>query len=576
MGNQNPCSRRVSMAVMGAPLVLWLCGCGGGGGGRTRSGTVGASGNGSNGGSGGTGSADGLAPTPTGETLDTHAVLVDAGGKLMSWVTPQDHAYGRVSFLSWDMLLNRMPLDPANGLKVIYTHSEYSPTTLAGSSWPNNPAGKNAMLAESAALYHAYSGNRAVINLVRGLLDHQLQYGTTPSTHAWADVPWSTAEASSITYGNDTLREGAGVLEPDKVGELGFHGYLRFWQITGDGRYRDAAIACADALLNNLRSGTAERSPWPFRVNAQSGASIEDYGSHVIAPIRLFDELIRLDLGNVAGYSAARESAWAWLMSCPMVNGRWTQYFEDVPPGSDLFSNFNQYVPGQTARYLLEHPGRDAHWQTLAASLIDDIESRFGADHAGDAGLFHGARTISEQTAYMYKMASHTSRFGAVNALYAAATGDAIARDKAFRSLNWATYMARDNGTVNEGPAESVSGVNFWFTDGHGDYVRHFMIAMGAFPEWAPAGENHLLRSSSVVRAVTYSADSITYDTFDAASTEVLRVNSQPQGVNAGALALPQRADVNAAGWTHDSATGVLRVRHDSGTNVQVVLRASA
>jgi hypothetical protein len=363
MGNQNLCSRRVSMALMGAPLLLWLSGCGGGGGGSTRGGTVGTvgtsgnGGSGGSGGSGGTGSVGGLTQTPTGETLDTHAVLVDAGGQLMSWVTPQDHAYARVSFLSWDLLLNRMPLDPANGLKVYFTHSEYDPSTLAGSSWPNNPAGKNAMLAESAALYYAYSGNGAVIDLVRALLDHQLEHGTTPSTHVWARVPWSTAEASSITYGNDTLREGAGVVEPDKVGELGFHGYLRFWQITGDGRYRDAAIACADALVMNLRSGTAERSPWPFRVNAQSGASIEDYGSHVIAPIRLFDELIRLDLGNVAGYSAAREAAWAWLMSFPMVNGRWTQYFEDVPPGSDLFSNANQYVPGQTARTCSSTPG---------------------------------------------------------------------------------------------------------------------------------------------------------------------------------------------------------------------------
>ncbi len=511
-----------------------------------------------------------------GVTLDTHPVSVDGSGKLLSWVTPQDHAYDRVSFLSWDMLLNRMPLDPANGLKVILTHSEYSPTTLAGSSWPNNPAGKNAMLADSAALYYAYSGNRAVIDLVRTLLDHQLQYGTTAATSAWAKVPWSTGKASSITYGNDTLREGAGVVEPDKVGELGFHGYLRFWQITGDVRYRDAAIACADALLKNLRSNaTANRSPWPFRVNAQSGASVEDYGSHVIAPIRLFDELIRLNLGNVAGYTTARQAVWSWLMTYPMTNNRWNQYFEDVPPSRNLFSNFNQYAPGQTARYLLENPGRDAAWKTKAAGLINHIETRFGGDYGGDLGLYYGARVISEQTAYMFKMASHTSRFGAVNALYAAATGDAIAKDKAFRSLNWATYMARDNGTVNEGPAESVAGVNFWFTDGHGDYVRHFMLAMGAFPEWAPAGENHLLRSSSVVTGVTYAADSIRYDTWDAASTEVLRVAALPQGVTAGALALPQRADLNAPGWTYDSASGVLKVRHDNATNVQVVLNAA-
>lgn len=513
--------------------------------------------------------------TPTGETLDTHAVQVDAGGKLMSWVTPQDQAFGRVSFLSWDLLLNRIPLDPANGLKVYFTHSEYDPVSLAGSPWPNNPAGKNAMLAESALLYHAYSGDRGVIDLVRGLLDHQLKYGTTPANYVWANVPWSTAKASSITYGNDTLREGSGVLEPDKLGELGFHGYLRFWQITGDVRYRDAAISCADALVKNLRTGNANRSPWPFRVRAQTGASVEDYGSHVIAPIRLFDELIRLNLGNVAGYTTTRQAVWTWLMTYPMSNSRWTQYFEDVPPSSNLFGNLNQYAPGQTARYLLENPERDANWKTRSAALINYIETRFGTDYAGDAGLFRGARVISEQTLYFYKMASHTSRFGAINALYAAATGDASAKDKAFRSLNWATYMARDNGTVNEGPAEARQNAPFWFTDGHGDYVRHFMIAMGAFPEWAPAGENHLLRSTSVVSAIVYNGSSITWDTFDAASTEVLRLSAQPVAVSVGGTPLAQRTDLAAAGWTWDSASGVLKVRHDSGTRVQVSIDAT-
>jgi hypothetical protein len=259
-------------------------------------------------------------------------------------------------------------------------------------------------------------------------------------------------------------------------------------------------------------------------------------------------------------------------MTYPMSNSRWTQYFEDVAPASNQFSNLNQYAPGQTARYLLEYPERDASWKTHSAALINYIETRFGTDYAGDAGLFHGARTISEQTLYFYKMGSHTSRFGAINALYAAATGDATAKDKAFRSLNWASYMARDNGTVNEGPAESRQNAPFWFTDGHGDYVRHFMLAMGAFPEWAPAGENHLLRSTSVLSAIVYNGSSITWDTFDANSTEVLRLSAQPLSVSVGGTALAQRTDLTAAGWTWDSASGVLKVRHDSGTRIQVAL----
>ena len=40
--------------------------------------------------------------------------------------------------------------------------------------------------------------------------------------------------------------------------------------------------------------------------------------------------------------------------------------------------------------------------------------------------------------------------------------------------------------------------------------------------------------------------------------------------VTAGGVALPQRTDLNQAGWTYDSATGVLHVRHDTSGGIQV------
>jgi hypothetical protein len=513
----------------------------------------------------------GQTPVP-GATLDTHQVYVDNTGKLVSWVVPLDKAFDRVSFLSWDLLLNRIPNDPSNGLPVTFTHSEYDPVTFAGSGWPNNPAGKNAMLADAAAMYYAYSGNRGVITLVSALLDHQLTYGTTPASYSWANVPWSTGAAGSINYGNDGIAEGVGVLEPDKIGELGYHGYLRMWQITGDTRYRDAAITCANVLAAKVRTGTVNQSPWPYRVNAQTGAVVEEYTSHVIAPIRLFDELIRLNLGNVSAYQTARQTAWTWLMTYPMVNNNWNQYFEDVPPQGNPFSNLNQYNAGQTARYLLERPSLDPNSQSKAAALLNWVEANFGGADSGEAGLQYGARVISEQYIYDFKMASHTSRFGAVTALYAAAANDATAKDKAYRSLNWATYMARSTGAVNEGPAEFQANRYFWFTDGHGDYVRHFMLAMGAFPEWAPNGENHFLKSSSVVSTITYSSNLITYETFDRASTDVLRLVAAPTRVEIDGVALSQRTDLSAPGWTFDAGSGVLRVRRDSGVQVKIVL----
>src|SRR5262245_15287282 len=221
-----------------------------------------------------------------GASLDTHPVVLDGGGNLLSWVSPQDKAYAHFATLSANFIQQSMlgPIDGVNGLPVIYTHSEYDPNNFTGSGWPNNPAGKHAMLADSMMMFYAYSGNTNAVAAVQSLLDFQLARGTTPTNYYWGNVPWSTAATSSTNYGNDASIEGSGVLEPDKVGELGFHGYLRFFEITGNTNYRNAAIACADALAAHVRVGGATQSPWPFRANAQTGAlrpTPEDYCTDV-------------------------------------------------------------------------------------------------------------------------------------------------------------------------------------------------------------------------------------------------------------------------------------------------------
>lgn len=501
-------------------------------------------------------------------TLDTHVVVLDGEGKIIPWTTNPADGYDRVMFLSWDLLKNRMPLDPANGLPVTYTHSEYGPGDRSGSTWPNNPAGKNAMLADSALMYYAYSGDYSVVDLVRGLLDHQLQYGTTPTNYVWACVPWSTAAAGSITYGNDGLREGVGVLEPDKLGELGYHGYLMFYELTGDTNYLNAAMACADALALHVRTGNATQSPWPFRVVAQTGVTRDEYCANVVAPIRLFDELVRLGLGDTDAYLMARQKAWNWLMTYPVSNRVWAAYFEDM--GGDI-GNLNQYSPGQTARYLLEHPELDPNWFNHVTNMLGFIETTFGGTDHGEAGLQYGARIISEQLEYNYKMASHTSRFAGNCALLYSLTGDPVAKEKAYRSLNWCTYMCRTNGVVIVGPAQLAQRSFCWFTDGHGDYIRHFMLALGAIPEWAPAGQSHIVRSTTVIKSVTYATNSVTYTTFDGASTETLRVAFTPAGVLVNGEPLPQRSDLSQPGWVFSASNSVLRIRHDTGTNLQVV-----
>jgi hypothetical protein len=429
----------------------------------------------------------------------------------------------------------------------------------------------NAGLAESAVLWYAYSGDRRPVELAQSLLDYQLAHGTTPRDWTWPRVPYASADHGATEYrgafehqygrtGEQAIGDGYGVIEPDKVGELGV-AYLLMFELAGETAYRDAAIAGADALSRNVRDGSWNQSPWPFRVYAESGRVREEYSSNVIGAIRLFDELIRRKLGDIAAYQRTRDRAWSWMTKYPLSNGLWSGYFEDVFLHRYPY-NLNQYSPMETARYLLLHPDTDAGWREHAGKLIAFVEKHFVIDVPREPAVQWGANTVSEQIVDMNKMGSHTSRYASVLALWYERTGDASAKEKAFRSLNWATYMCRENGFVHVGPIDQ----SLWFSDGYADYIRHFLAAMGAVPEWAPHGADHVLGSTSVITEVRYERQAVRYRTFDTAATEVLRLSFRPAEIRAGDRVLPRHETLDQDGWTisPDGQDFVVRIRHSA------------
>jgi hypothetical protein len=502
-------------------------------------------------------------------TLNTHTVVLDGSSKIVSWVSPQDQAYANVSELAWNYLLNSVPNDPSTGKPAYLSQSYLDPNTQQVANWPHNPAGLYSMLIESAAEYYQYSGDSRVLQLAKNVADQQLATGMTTSTDSWASVPYSSGDAGSLTYkgaayGNSTgSGDGTGVLQPDKIGEIG-HGFVTLYKITGDSKYLTAAINSANALVSHVRTGSASQSPWPFRVVASNNTIKEQYTAHVISPIELFDDLIALNAGNVSGYQTTRTTAWNWLMTYPMQNNVWTQYFEDVSIQSTYSSNLNQYNAMMTARYLLQHPEKDASWESHVRGLITWVENNF-------ATASSGANTIKEQFNFDYPMGSHTSRYASVNALLYEKTGDLAAKEKAYRSYNWATYMMRSNGIGIDGPQVN----NQWFTDSYGDYIRHFMVGMGAVAEWAPNGQTHLLKSTSVVKTSTYTASSLSYTTFDANGTEKIKVINKPTAVSLNGSSLAEHGDLNSEGWVYDSAANAVSIRRDSGTTVVISLTST-
>lgn len=532
------------------------------------------------------------------ERLMWHDVRLDGEGKLISWAEPREAAYGQIIRNAWEAFKS-IPVQP-NGYRTYFTHPTfYGPNDplhppFSGRPWVHHPAGLFAMLADSAILYHAYSGDRVVLERAREMLDHVMAHGTTGATDAWAQVPYACANAGQVDYrgADDTVYcdqenhtpcgrgDGVGFLEPDKVGELGYV-YVLFYEVTLEKKYLIAALHCADALARHVRPGDESHSPWPFRVDANTGRQIrEEYTANTIGPIRLFDELLRLRLGNIREYRRARRIAWDWLMNYPVKNHVWTQYFEDVLIYPDYRTNLNQYSALETARYLLQHPELRPDGRLLARDIIEWVTRVFATNSVTmggvpEKGLQWGAEVLSEQVNDMDKMSSHTARYASVRALWYEVTGDQDSRERAYRSFNWATYSSRENGLVKTSLDE---GTGYWFSDGYGDYMRHFQRGMASVPEWAPAGEDHLLGSSSVVRSIRYAEDELAYVTFDRCSREVLRLRYEPVSVKAGKLALKRAKSLASGqqGYTVEPAPEsgfVVRIQHQHAREISVRLR---
>jgi hypothetical protein len=513
-----------------------------------------------------------------------HAVKRDSQGRLLAWYQPGRNAgYDHVIRLAWRYLERSVPHDRRWGTKlpVYLVSSVYDRNSGQGAYWQHNPASLYGQFVDSLVAWYPYSGDQQAVSVVRRMLDYQLAHGTSPAGWNWPQVPFATACAGDTYYGRCLAgmpRSFYGGIEPDKVGELGV-GYAEFYELTGERKYLRAAIAAGDALASHVRPGDTKHTPWPFRVNARTGAVLrgEEYGGMVVSPVRLFDKLISLGAGNTARYAAARDVAWRWLLNNPLnprspAFHKWSGYFEDIPhaPG-----DLNQASATMTAWYLLAAPdpaALDPGWRAHVHDVIDWVRTFLGV------GPYYGAWAIDEQRTVGKRLCcsdeglgSTTSRWAAINALYAARTGDNEARENAARSLSYATYFADDQGRVVCCGDDFPSG--YWWDDGYADYTRSFNWAMAALPGLAPSGQDHLLSSSSVVQGVSYAPHRIGYRTFDRQGTEVLRLSFRPGTVTGNGRALALRSELDGQGYTVTSMGGgdvLVRIRRDSTGDILI------
>ncbi|HEX5149974.1 MAG TPA: hypothetical protein VFW07_00920 [Parafilimonas sp.] len=511
------------------------------------------------------------------DTIVYHPVHVNQDGNILPWYSADPAiAYNDVLKRVWQFWKN-METD-TNGEKYYMNHQVWRP-----GHDKRGLGGDQLMMAMSSwNLYYDYTGDAGLIQNMKYMADYYLEHSLSAPGCAWPYLPYPyNTNVESGIYDGDMIL-GKDFLQPDKGGSFGFE-LVKLFKKTGDEKYLDAAVNIANTLAQKVQPGDSSHSPWPFKVNAKTGGAgliVLDqvvwyegldkdirrqnrktmqsaYTSNWTGTLELFDQLISLHKGDTAAYKRAFDMALGWMKNFPAKTNRWGPFFEDVPRWSDTQINAITY-----AMYLLEHPELDPAWKQAVKNTFTWVHKELGDKEF----MKYGVETTDEQTAYRVPGNSHSSREASVELMYWEKTGDTSYVRNAVRQLNWATYMVDDDGK-NYYPTNDI-----WMTDGYGDYVRHYLRAMAAAPQLAPGNEDHLLRSSSIVKEIRYAPQQISYITFDEPSLEKFRLASKPKEVNVNGKELEQTADKNGEGWYWQPLPegGVLVIHKAHGTTVQV------
>ena len=479
-----------------------------------------------------------------------HSPQYDSSGKLTSWLIDEAGPFDTIMSLQANWWLNAPLVDgwPAY-LTAAVLDRDYAQSNGA------LPGSASAMAIDAYLGYYAYSADARFLDMVKTIGDYTLQQALTPSTYeAYPSFPWPVGETGNITPdGSGVANNVAGEVMPDKGAMIGY-ALLKLYEATGDAQYLDEAVHIADVLAARAVTGTETQSPWPFRVMADTGEMIDGplMGNQSFA-LRLYDELLRLGFTGNGNYQATRDNVWNWLKNIAIADttgATWQHFFEDQEA---TCPNPTQFDALETARYLLEKQNAvDRRWFALAASIVNTVKANWVV-YTGDY------TAIAEQNNDMSAYNSHSARYASILALLYAAGGPAEYKDEAYGSLAYSAYSVDTYGFADTDYAQD----NAWTTDSFGDWMKHFVTALGAVPEWAPDNASHLLSSTSVVQNVAYSDGTVHYTVFDPLGEEKLKLNFIPRQVQV------EGVPVNT--WTWDSAAQVIVIDHTTGGSVTVL-----
>ena len=129
------------------------------------------------------------------------------------------------------------------------------------------------------------------------------------------------------------------------------------------------------------------------------------------------------------------------------------------------------------ARYLIEEKDDlDLDWKQHSKMLIDFVNKNF-------TSIRDGILVCGEQDYDKNPWGGVLSTYGAVLAMYSAATGSDIFKGLAYQVLTYGLYAIFEDGCSSDATRHLSRGG--WQEDCHTDKIHNYMDAISAYPEWA-------------------------------------------------------------------------------------------
>lgn len=429
--------------------------------------------------------------------------------------------------------------------------------------------------------YYMYTGDPAVFTPIAAMADYLIDYCQTEETHGWPrmliSVPTMGTHYGRCRLGpSDELRASQGKIQLDNMAQVGLE-FVRAYQMMGNTRWYDAAKHWADLLAQN-RNREPGAAPWGRYANNASGRGMNDIQTGGVAIILAFlDELIRSGYtGKDNSLIEAREAGRAYLRDVLLhawhLKDTWGRNFWDWEcPVQDLYGT--EYP----VQYMMDHKDVFPNWKQDVRNILALFINHASVAPNSNADVFHGAWAYPESSGCCGRSLWYSPmELAASFARYGVEAGSEWAREIARRSQLLATYDPRSDGWSMDLIDGGVMVNRSWFKIAHPMALKYVLRTVAWLPEITGANrENHIVRSSGVVKRVVYGKGNIAYTTSDAPanSIEVLRLAYSPASVTANGKPLDSRSDLSANGYTVRQLPGgdaIVAIRHDGATEISI------